>query len=158
MREALLVIIAARIGAVAGIFVASLQAHRQREAQYDIDLRKKRIPAYQKLWKCFEPFAYHSPPRPVTFGKLRDISTVRRSWYYKSAVSSSYPKRGMLTSGYRESSRRRCTHWCTVDAGRSSTSTVVSTSRHLQAGYERRWRLMSRLESGRACASLFSLA
>ena len=84
VREALLVIIPAPIGTVAGVFVASLQAHRQREAQYDIDLRKERIPAYQKLWKCLEPFAYYSLPGPVTVGKLRDIPTEMPSWYYKS--------------------------------------------------------------------------
>ena len=157
MREALLVIIPALIGAVAGIFVASLQATGSAKLSSILIFERNAFPPTRSSGKCFEPFAYYLPPRPVTFGKLRDISTEMRSWYYKSGVSSSCPKRGMFTTGCRESSRRRCT-LVHSRRRRSSTSTGVSTSRHLQAGYERRWRLMSRLESGRACASLFSLA
>jgi hypothetical protein len=59
-----------------------VQARRNLETQYDIDLRKERIGAYQELWACFEPLAFYSPPAPVTFNRVRDISMKMREWYF----------------------------------------------------------------------------
>jgi hypothetical protein len=82
VTEALLVIVPALIALVAGVVVALVQARRNLETQYDIDLRKERIGAYQNLWACFEPLAFYSPPGPVTFQTVRDISRTMREWYF----------------------------------------------------------------------------
>ena len=82
MTEAVLVIVPALIALVAGVGVALVQARRNLETQYDIDLRKERIGAYQELWACFEPLAFYSPPGPVTFKTVRQISTTMREWYF----------------------------------------------------------------------------
>ena len=82
MTQALLVIVPALIALAAAVIVALIQARRNLETQYDIDLRKERIGAYQELWACFEPLAFYSPPGPVTFKTVRDISTTMREWYF----------------------------------------------------------------------------
>ena len=57
---------------------------RQRlEVEYDIELRKHRIEAYQALWKILEPLAYYSPPSAVTYAVARDLSQALRSWYFE---------------------------------------------------------------------------
>ncbi|HXV32380.1 MAG TPA: hypothetical protein VD769_00110 [Gaiellaceae bacterium] len=81
--EALLVIVPALIALVAGVLVALVQARRNLETQYDIDLRKERIGVYQKLWAAFEALAFYSPPGPVTLQTVRSVSTAMREWYYK---------------------------------------------------------------------------
>ena len=83
MTKALLVIVPALIALVAGIVVALVQARRNLETQYDIDLRKNRIGAYQQLWAAFEPLAFYSPPGPVTLQTIRDISKTMRKWYFR---------------------------------------------------------------------------
>jgi hypothetical protein len=82
MTEALLVVVPALIALVAGVGVALVEARRNLETQYDIDLRKERIGAYQELWACFEPVAFYSPPGPVTFKTVREISKTMREWYF----------------------------------------------------------------------------
>ena len=62
--------------------VALVQARRNLETRYDIDLREERIAAYQQLWGCFEPLAFYSPPGPVRFKTVRDISKTMREWYF----------------------------------------------------------------------------
>jgi hypothetical protein len=82
VAEGLFVIVPALIALVAGVVVALVQARRNLETQYDIDLRKERIGAYQELWTCFEPLAFYSPPGLVTFKTVGEISKAMREWYF----------------------------------------------------------------------------
>jgi hypothetical protein len=80
--NALLVIVPAFIALLGGIIVAFIQARKNLETRYDIDLRRERIPAYQELWSLLEPLAFYSPPGPVTYNTVAEISKGLRTWYY----------------------------------------------------------------------------
>jgi hypothetical protein len=73
---------AAGIGALFGILTTSWKTRKDLESQYDIDLRKKRIDAYQELWKMLEPLADYSPAAPLTRPRLKTLSESLRVWYF----------------------------------------------------------------------------
>ena len=82
MSEIIAIVVAAAIGALAGILTTSWKTRKDLESQYDIDLRKQRIDAYRVLWKDLEPLAYYSPPSALTYGGLRELSENLRRWYF----------------------------------------------------------------------------
>jgi hypothetical protein len=65
-----------------GIFSTAWKSRKDLESQYDIDLRKRRIGAYKKLWELLEPLSKYSPPGPVTLSVLRELSADLRHWYF----------------------------------------------------------------------------
>jgi hypothetical protein len=53
------------------------------EAEYDKELRGVRIGVYKDLWKTLEPLARYSPPGPVTYITIKDLSERMRKWYFE---------------------------------------------------------------------------
>jgi hypothetical protein len=83
MSEAALLIVSALIGALTGILTTSWKSRKDLESAYDIDLRKLRIEAYKSLWELLQPLAFYSPPGPVTYGNVKDLSKKLRVWYFE---------------------------------------------------------------------------
>ncbi|HYN52787.1 MAG TPA: hypothetical protein VES62_17850 [Thermoleophilaceae bacterium] len=84
MPEAAQLFFSAVIGALAGAFAAAYKSRKELESLYDIELRRRRIDAYVQLWKLLEPLARWSPPRPLTYHSLAQLSRALRSWYFSS--------------------------------------------------------------------------
>jgi hypothetical protein len=83
MSEFVTTVLGAGLGLLTGVVLALLGSRQRLEVEYDIDLRKHRIEAYQALWKILEPLAYYSPPSAVTYAVARDLSQALRSWYFE---------------------------------------------------------------------------
>ena len=84
MPEAIQVLLSALVGAAAGAFATAYKSRKELESLYDIELRRRRIDTYSELWKLLEPLAYWSPPRPLTYGGIAQVSQALRSWYFGS--------------------------------------------------------------------------
>jgi hypothetical protein len=78
-----MVILSAGVGALAGIVTTAWKSRKDLEAEYDIDLRKRRIEAYAELWKTLEPLAYYFEPSPVTYESVRKLGRALRGWYFR---------------------------------------------------------------------------
>ena len=83
MSELVTTVLGAGLGLLTGVVLALLGSRQRLEVEYDIELRKHRIEAYQALWKILEPLAYYSPPSAVTYAVVRDLSQALRSWYFE---------------------------------------------------------------------------
>lgn len=83
MSEFVTTVLGAGLGLLTGAVLALLASSQRLEVEYDIELRKHRIEAYQALWKILEPLAYYSPPSAVTYAVARDLSQALRSWYFE---------------------------------------------------------------------------
>lgn len=83
MSEFVTTVLGAGLGLLTGVVLALLGSRQRLEVEYDIELRKHRIEAYQALWKILEPLAYYSPPSAVTYAVVRDLSQALRSWYFE---------------------------------------------------------------------------
>lgn len=83
MSEVVLLIVSALIGAVTGILTTSWKTRKDLESAYDIEVRKQRIEAYRALWELLQPLAYYSPPGPLTYEGVEDLSKKLRGWYFK---------------------------------------------------------------------------
>ncbi len=69
---------------IAGTYLgAILKFRNDLKAKYDDDLRKMRICAYRKLWELTEPFAIYSPPGLLTYDELKEMSSKKREWYFR---------------------------------------------------------------------------
>ena len=55
---------------------------RDLEAQYDKDLRDRRMTAYSALWALTEPLAIYSPARKLSGDGARALSERLRHWYF----------------------------------------------------------------------------
>jgi hypothetical protein len=80
-------IITGLFGVVSGALVAYLGAilkfRKELEAEYDKDLRNKRIESYKELWKNLELLARYDRPGPLTPETLKDLSVAMREWYFE---------------------------------------------------------------------------
>jgi hypothetical protein len=83
MNELVTTVLGAGLGLVTGGLLALLASRQRLEVEYDIELRKHRIEAYQALWKILQPLAYYSPPSAVTYAMARELSQGLRSWYFE---------------------------------------------------------------------------
>ena len=81
MNEALLIRGSAVLGALTGIVSTSWKQRKDLEAQYDIDLRKRRIGVYHELWKRLEPLAFFAVPTP-TYTVVAGLTKELRQWYF----------------------------------------------------------------------------
>jgi hypothetical protein len=59
---------------------------RDLEAQYDKDLRERRLAAYAALWALTEPLALYSPSEPLSPRGARSLSERLRSWYFSDGI------------------------------------------------------------------------
>jgi hypothetical protein len=59
---------------------------RDLEADYDKDLRERRLKAYAALWALTEPLALYSPPEPLSAQGVRALSERLRGWYFSDGM------------------------------------------------------------------------
>jgi hypothetical protein len=80
-------IITALIGLVSGAILAYLGAvlkfRKDLEADYDKDLRNKRIEAYKDLWSHLQLLARYDRPKPLNRQTLEDLTIAMREWYFE---------------------------------------------------------------------------
>ena len=70
------------VGLVAGIAGTAYKSRKELESKYDIDLRKKRIDVYKKLWSELQVLAKYSPP-PFSRETVEQLSVAMRCWYFE---------------------------------------------------------------------------
>lgn len=79
-------IIAAIIGVFFGFistYLAAILKFRQDlRAQYDKDLRDKRIEEYRELWELTGAFPKYAVPKSVTYGDANKLAENLRIWYF----------------------------------------------------------------------------
>lgn len=83
MSEFVTTVLGAGLGLLTGAVLALLASRQRLEVEYDIELRKHRIEAYQALWKILEPLAYYAPASAVTHAVATDLARALRSWYFE---------------------------------------------------------------------------
>lgn len=80
-------VLAAIIGAVFGVFGTYLSAilkYRQDlRAEYDKDLREKRIPEYGNLWRFTGLFPKYARTKEVSYQDAQTLSVNLREWYFQ---------------------------------------------------------------------------
>jgi hypothetical protein len=59
---------------------------RDLEAQYDKDLRDRRLAAYRVLWTLTEPLARYSPAEALTRKGAGPLSERLRKWYFQDGL------------------------------------------------------------------------
>ena len=70
-------------GAILAYLGAVLKFRKDLEAEYDKDLRNRRIKAYQELWKHLQLLARYDRPKPLTIQTLGELSVAMRQWYFE---------------------------------------------------------------------------
>lgn len=82
-------LLAAIVGAIAGIagtyLGAILKFRKDLEAEYDKDIREKRIAEYKKLWELTQDFARYERPRPYALQDVQELMTAMHAWYFQGA-------------------------------------------------------------------------
>lgn len=76
-------LIAGVISAISAYLIIRTRVRLDLIAEYDKELHTKRLEAYKELWKLLEPLAPYSPPAPVTYEVIRDMSQKMREWYFQ---------------------------------------------------------------------------
>jgi hypothetical protein len=79
----LVALISGLIGFIPTYLGAIVKFRKDLEAEYDKDLRNKRIVVYKDLWKRLQPLAKYSPPEPITYNKIKEILSSLRQWYFE---------------------------------------------------------------------------
>lgn len=76
-------------GIISAILVAYVSAavkfRKDLEAEYDRDLRKRRIELYTGLWEHLQVLARYDLPKPLNQQTLQDLSVAMRKWYFDEA-------------------------------------------------------------------------
>jgi hypothetical protein len=67
-------------------FAMRSKVRRDLEADYDKDLRERRLTAYAALWALGEPLARYSPPGPLSAHGARALSQRLRGWYFSEGM------------------------------------------------------------------------
>jgi hypothetical protein len=79
-------LVAAALSALTTYVGLRSKIHRDLEAQYDKDLRERRMNAYSALWALSEPLALYSPPRKLSGHGARAMSERLRHWYFTDGI------------------------------------------------------------------------
>lgn len=83
MTELLTAVAGALVTGIVTYFATARKVRNDLEAEYDRDLRSRRIRVYQKLWQALEPLAVYAPPGPVTYDGAQELAVSLRTWYYE---------------------------------------------------------------------------
>lgn len=75
-------LVAALLSAATTYVALVTKIRRDLEAQYDSDLRGRRLSSYAALWALTEPLALYSPPRKLSGHGAHALSERLRHWYF----------------------------------------------------------------------------
>ncbi|BAM01375.1 MULTISPECIES: hypothetical protein [Caldilinea] len=74
------------LGIVSGIvgtyLTAILKFRKDLEAEYDKDLRSRRLDVYKTLWNHLQLVARYDLPKPLTPSTLEELTIAMRTWYF----------------------------------------------------------------------------
>jgi hypothetical protein len=70
-------------GAVLAYLGAVLKFRKDLEAEYDKDLREKRIETYQTLWSHLQLLARYDRPKPLNRKTLKELTVAMHKWYFE---------------------------------------------------------------------------
>ena len=76
----------ALIGGWASYVALGAKIRGELQAEYDKDLRNRRMEAYSALWALTEPLALYSPPEALTPDGARALSERLRAWYFRDGI------------------------------------------------------------------------
>lgn len=60
-----------------------MKFRKDLEAEYDKDLRAKRIEVYKELWSHLGLLARYDRPKPLNRKTLKELTTAMREWYFQ---------------------------------------------------------------------------
>lgn len=86
MGAAATALVAALLSAATTYVALVTKIRRDLEAQYDKDLRERRLTAYAALWALTEPLALYSPVRELSGHGARALSERLRHWYFSDGM------------------------------------------------------------------------
>ncbi len=69
-------------GAVVAYLSAIIKFRKDLESEFDKEIRKDRMAAYQELWGYLEVLARYDRPAPLTIQCAQDLAVSMRTWYY----------------------------------------------------------------------------
>jgi hypothetical protein len=75
-------LVSGAITAVVTYFATLSKARLELTIEYDKELRKNRMEAYEELWPLMKPLARYSVEQPITYQIVRDTSEKMRDWYF----------------------------------------------------------------------------
>jgi hypothetical protein len=70
-------------GALVAYLGAILKFRKELEAEYDKDLRSKRIEVYKALWDPLQALARYDRPKPLSPQTLEELTVAMRNWYFE---------------------------------------------------------------------------
>jgi hypothetical protein len=70
-------------GAILTYFGAVVKLRKELEAEYDKDLRSKRIEVYKELWSQLQLLARYDRPKPIKRKTLEKLTVAMREWYFE---------------------------------------------------------------------------
>lgn len=87
IREDLIIaVVTALLSAVTTYWAMGTKIRADLEAEYDKDLRERRLTAYKALWALTEPLALYSPPEAMSPEGARSLSERLRGWYFRDGI------------------------------------------------------------------------
>ena len=75
-------LVSGTITAFVTYYATLAKARLELSIEYDKELHKNRLAAYQELWPKLKPLARYSPERPITYQVVKDTSEKMRDWYF----------------------------------------------------------------------------
>lgn len=84
--DLMVAVVTALLGAVITYATMGAKIRRDLEAEYDKDLRERRLTAYASLWALTEPLALYSPPEALSPHGARLLSERLRNWYFRDGM------------------------------------------------------------------------
>lgn len=76
-------VVSAGLSSIVTYLATRWKIRLELEAEYDKELRGIRIKVYKNLWETLQPLARYSPPEPVTYNIIKDLSEEMRKWYFE---------------------------------------------------------------------------
>jgi hypothetical protein len=86
MPEWAVALMTAAVTFASTLWTMHAKVRRDLEAEYDKDLRERRLTAYASLWALTEPLALYSPPEPLSPDGARALSERLRAWYFREGM------------------------------------------------------------------------
>jgi hypothetical protein len=80
--QLLAAIIGAVIGFISTYLAAVVKLRQDLRAEYDKDLRERRIPEYKRLWKLTDLFPKYARTTIPTVADVRELAISLRDWYF----------------------------------------------------------------------------
>ena len=75
-------IVTALFGLASGALLTYFKFRKDLEAEYDRDLRTRRLTVYAELWTHLKLLARYDRPEPLVEATLRKVTESMRDWYF----------------------------------------------------------------------------